>query len=249
MAKRPEDYELNFLHSCTKEELEPLVGIILGTDGDGNIDRSGRVSSELDNSPAFRNYYPDHTKYVNEIIEEIQKYGGNSIINFFRGTGVSFHEVLCDAAEKMNVNFNSIQSTELIEEKLLEKVLTDTWEKMDEAQRSELLNAIGRPNLGGIGASTLITIFRAGGFKSYQISLWIVNAIAKLILGRGISLAGNVIIARTLSILAGPIGWAISAVWTTFDVASTAYRVTIPACIYIAALRKMKANEKFASEE
>ena len=154
--------------------------------------------------------------------------------------------MLCDAAEKMNVNFNSIQSTELIEEKLLEKVLTDTWEKMDEAQRSELLNAIGRPNLGGIGASTLITIFRAGGFKSYQISLWIVNAIAKLILGRGISLAGNVIIARTLSILAGPIGWAISAVWTTFDVASTAYRVTIPACIYIAALRKMKANEKFA---
>ena len=30
---------------------------------------------------------------------------------------------------------------------------------------------------------------------------------------------------------------------------SQAYRVTIPACIYIAALRKMKDNEKFAGEE
>ena len=39
---------------------------------------------------------------------------------------------------------------------------------------------------------------------------------------------------RTLHMLAGPIGWAIAGVWTAF------YRVTVPAAVYIAALRKMK---------
>ena len=251
MAKLPNDYELDFLKNCTKEELEPLVGAILGTDDNGNIDRSGRFSSELDNTPAFATHFPDHTKYVNEIIEEIQKYGGNTIANAWRGTGVSYHEVLCDAADKMKVNFNSAQTTQTIEDQLLAKVLEDAWEKMSEDERKKLIDEAGNvfgAKVGGIGAGVLIQIIRMGGFKSYQIALIVANAVAKAILGRGISFAGNIYLTRVLAVLAGPIGWAITAVWTAFDFASQAYRVTIPACIYIAALRKMKDNEKFAKD-
>lgn len=251
MAKLPNDYELDFLKSCTKEELEPLVGAILGTDDKGDIDRSGRFSSELNKTPTFTTHFPDHTKYVDGIIEEIQKYGGNSIANAVRGMGVSYHEVLCDVAKKMKVNFNAAQTTQTIENGLLAKVLEDTWEKMSEEDRKKLIDEAGNvfgAKVGGIGAGVLIQIIRAGGFKSYQVALIIANAVAKAILGRGLTFAGNIYLTRLLAVLAGPVGWIITGVWTAFDFASQAYRVTIPACIYIAALRKMKENEKFAKE-
>lgn len=251
MAKLPNDYELDFLKSCTKEELEPLVGAILGTDDKGNIDRSGRFSSELDKKPAFTTHFPDHTKYVDGIIEELQKYGGNSIVNAVRGMGVSYHEVLCDVAKKMKVNFNAAQTTQTIEDGLLAKVLENAWEKMSADERKELINEAGNvfgARVGGIGAGVLIQIIRAGGFKAYEVALIVANAVAKAILGRGLTFAGNIYLTRLLAVLVGPVGWIITGVWTAFDFAAQAYRVTIPACIYIAALRKMKENEKFAKE-
>lgn len=251
MAKLPNDYELDFLKTCSQEELAPLVGTILGTDDKGNIDRSGRFSSELDKKPAFVTHYPDHTKYVDEIVEEIQKFGGNTLLNTFRGLGVSYHEVLCDVADKMKVPCKKTQSTELVEAHLLAKVLEDAWEKMSEEERKNLLDEAGNAcglKFGGLGAAALIQIFRAGGFKSYQFALIVVNAVAKAILGHGLKFAGNIYLTRLLAVLAGPVGWIITGVWTAFDFAAPAYRVTIPACIYIAALRMMKANEKFAND-
>ena len=44
--------------------------------------------------------------------------------------------------------------------------------------------------------------------------------------------------------LAGPVGWALTGAWTLTDVAGPAYRVTIPAVIQIALLRKTYQAEK-----
>ena len=242
MAKRPEDYELEFLHQCTKEELAPLVGIVLGTDKDGNIDLNGRISSELESKPAFKKHYPDHTKYVDEIIEEVQKYGGNAIRNRLRGSGVTYHELLCDVCDKRKVNYNKVQRTEVIEEGLLCKVLSDTWSKLSDEEKATLLSEVGggRANVGGVAYAALIALFRRGGLASYRLVLIVVNTIAKAILGRGFTLLGNVMLVETLSVLAGPIGWAIAGAWMAIDCAGPAYRVTVPAAVYIAALRKMK---------
>ncbi|WP_409012598.1 hypothetical protein [Bacteroides xylanisolvens] len=40
------------------------------------------------------------------------------------------------------------------------------------------------------------------------------------------------------SIMMGPIGWILTAVWTLIDIAGPAYRVTIPAVIQIAYIRQ-----------
>ena len=242
MAKRPEDYELDFLHQCTKEELAPLVGIVLGTDKDGNIDLNGRISSALESTLAFRKHYPDHTKYVDEIIEEVQKYGGNAIVAIFRKTGVTYHELLCDVCDKCKVNYNKVQRTEVIEEGLLCKVLSDTWSKLSDEEKATLLSKVGggHANVGGVAGAALIALFRRGGLASYRLVLIVVNTIAKAILGRGFTLLGNVMLVETLSVLAGPIGWAIAGAWMAIDCAGPAYRVTVPAAVYIAALRKMK---------
>ncbi len=67
----------------------------------------------------------------------------------------------------------------------------------------------------------------------------------KAIFQRGLSLGANATLTRGLSILAGPIGWIITGVWTAIDIAGPAYRVTIPACILVATLRlKLKAEQE-----
>ena len=71
----------------------------------------------------------------------------------------------------------------------------------------------------------------------------IVNAIAKAILGRGLSLAINSGITKGLSVLVGPIGMILTALWTVYDIAGPAYRVIIPCTILIAAYRKMELNK------
>ena len=69
--------------------------------------------------------------------------------------------------------------------------------------------------------------------------LFVANAVVWAVLGRGLSLAVNAGLARALGVLTGPIGITLTALYTVYDIAGPAYRVTIPAVIYIAALRQI----------
>ena len=98
---------------------------------------------------------------------------------------------------------------------------------------------------GQTGAAILIGLFRAGGFASYKILLTLVNGLAVLVLNRGLSIAANAALTKVASIFTGPIGMALTALWTLSDVVGPAYRVTVPAVIYIAAMRVIKNQEKY----
>lgn len=239
------DEHLQFLNDCSAEELDPLLDAIL------DKDRKGRISSELELATDYKIYAPDHTKYTAEIVREIQKYGGNTIANIFRGgEGVPYKEVLCDVCDQMDVNFNNRQSVAILEDALLSKVLTQVWESMSVEERKAVLNDIGYEsiNAGGISSAAVIAAFRLGGFASYKWTLVAVNAVWKLLFGRGLSFAGNRVLCQFLKVLTGPVGWAITGIWTAVDVASPAMRVTIPATIYIAGLRKIKNNASALSQ-
>ena len=84
---------------------------------------------------------------------------------------------------------------------------------------------------------------------SYQITLIVVNAVAKLLIGRGLSVAGNAALTRVMAAFAGPIGWVLTGLWTAIDIAGPAYRVTIPAVIQVAALRKKYLVGDAATDE
>lgn len=231
---------LTILSKATDEELTPYLDCILGDD------REGRLASELD--PYYKEDPAHPANYWMEIGAEIQLFGGNSIVNVFRGHGPTYHEILTDVADRLKVNYHADATSESIEECLLAKVLEDALDKMSEAQRTEFLREIGATDLlSAVGASVhalapgaALALFRAGGFRSYQIVLALVNAIWKVIFKRGLTLAGNAAIARVLGILAGPIGWVFTAVWAGVDIAGPAYRVTVPAVIYTAALRRIQ---------
>lgn len=229
------DKDLEFLKEVNEEFLGIFVDIML---------KKGELTEFLSVSDEYKRYGKDYKKYVKRIAEEYQSFGTNSFCNLI-GSYNSYKEILCDVADKMKVNFNKDQSVELIEQKLLDKVLVDAYEKMTPDEKQNLKNiannAKGKFGSVDIGAETslfLVNIFRAGGFASYKITLIIINAVAKAVLGRGLSLAANAALARAMSIFAGPIGLAVTALWTLIDIAGPAYRVTIPCTIIIAAMRK-----------
>ena len=242
------DSDLQFLGSMKSEDLNDLV-YCLTHDKDGDA----RLTEELTMSSEYKAHNPDHHQYWELIAAEIQCFGANTFATIFRGgKGVEYKEVLMDVCDKMKVNYNKDSSTEKIEGNLLMKILSDSLEKMSPEDLKNLAEATGIKNTNNINpemmASVFQAVFRAGGFKSYQLTLIIVNAVLKALIGRGFSLAANATLTRTMAILTGPIGWVITGLWTAIDIAGAAYRVTIPAVIQVAALRQQHLYGRLAEE-
>ncbi|QNN45567.1 DUF3944 domain-containing protein [Thermomonas brevis] len=242
------DSDLAFLGEVESGDLDDLV-YILTHDKDGAV----RFTEELTVSDTYKKYSPDHHQYWQLIAAEIQCFGANTFATALRGgKGVPYKEVLMDACDKMKVNYNKDASVETIENNMLMKILSDAIEKMTPEQLKELAIATGVKNTSKMTPEAMTglfqAIFRAGGFKSYQLTLIVVNAVLKAILGRGLTLAGNAALTRAVAVLTGPIGWAITGLWTAIDIAGTAYRVTIPAVIQVAALRQQHMYGQQAEE-
>ena len=233
-----EDEDLAVLDEMNNEELGVLVGMIL---------KRGELSELLSTNDLYKAYQPNHKMYIGVIKEELQLMGGNTLANIARGHGVAYRELLQDVCKNQKVPFNEKSSVDRFEQCLIEKVLENTWDKMSAEERAEFLKSAGGDfNVKGqTGAAILIGLFRAGGFASYKILLTLVNGLAVLVLNRGLSIAANAALTKVASIFTGPIGMALTALWTLSDVVGPAYRVTVPAVIYIAAMRVIKNQEKY----
>ncbi len=224
---------LEILDEMTDEELLVLRDIYL---------KKGGITCNLD---SYSDYCanPDRpSTYTHLLRRELQEYGSNTLSLGWS----SYKEILIKVCKKMNVNFNSQQTIEHIEHNLLEKILADSWENMSAEERKNLLEQSGQSgSMNGASSLVLLQIFRAGGFASYQLAVVIANIIAKMVLNRGLSLAANATLTRALSFFAGPVGIALTALWTIFDIAGPAYRVIIPAVIYIASIRHAHNNKAY----
>ena len=202
-------------------------------------------------NPLYKKFYPDHIKYIEEIMGEIQCFGGNTFATMLRGgKGVLYKEILCDVCDKMKINYNKNSSVERIEGELFAKILEKAIEQMDAKELEQIVKEINKgTNISSaVGLSkqaalvAMQSAIKAGGFYSYQLALIVANAVAKQVLGRGLTLAANAGLTRAMSVFAGPIGWAITGLWTGVDLAGPAYRITIPAVIEVAYLRLRRSN-------
>ena len=225
------------LKLATNEELDPLVGYI-----------TGAFSESLQYDADYIEYSPDHQKYTDLIADEIKRFGGNTILNFFRGGGVSYYEVVVDVASRVGAPYSKEDSIEGIENSILVSIMKKSWEKMDDDEKYAFIDELGLshsyksiPKTFPIFA--IQTIIANSGFLAYKLAAIIANQFAVFILGRGLSLASNIFLMRGMSIFAGPIVWTITGLWTVFELAGPAYRVTLPCVIHIAMLRKQYAME------
>lgn len=222
------------LRNCKDEDIDPLVQYIL---------QKGWLTSELEQTEVYKKNQPHHHVYADEISSEIQRFGGHTWGNMFRGgEGVPYKSIVCDVAKRFKVNFNENREIEVIEQQILLSILEKAWEKMTDEEKAQLLKESGA-KAGKVGAefplAAFLAIFKAGGFKSYVIMYTAASAVSRFVIGRGLLPLTNAALGRWAAVLTGPIGWAITAVWTLFDLGSPAYRVTIPCVIHIAMLRQL----------
>lgn len=242
------DYDLEFLKHCSSNELDDLV-YLLTHDKDG----SPRFAETITSTDIYKRYYPAHNVYWEEIAEEIQYFGGNTFANLVKGHGVIYKEILCDVCDKLKVKYKKTESTRDIENTLLMKILQTSLENLSDSELTSLSIELGIDKAEFVSGKHLKmavfqTIFKVGGFKSYQLTTIIANAVMKALTGRGLALATNSSMMKILGVLTGPIGIAANALLIAIDIAGPAFRVTIPAVIQIAYLRKLSDNRREIEE-
>jgi len=158
-----QDSDLIFLKDCSNEQLKALVDILV-FDKDGKK----RHTESLSNSQAFVANYPGNIKaLIPQIVDEIQRFGGNTIMNAVRGHGVPYREILEDVCNRLKVNYNKKLATDLLETELLKKVAVTVLEKMtdedikkfnENLDKTRFIDAVMHNNNGAIASIIAIVV-------------------------------------------------------------------------------------------
>ena len=242
MAYR-EDRDLEILQFASREDLDILVSYLTrDTDGETRFTELLTVKEE------YKKYAPQHEKYWHLLAEELQCFGANTFATIFRcGKGVLYREILEDVCKKLKVKYNPTDITAVVEMKLLENIIERSLENMNFKQRQNLVEEmkLKTTDLSKQGIMlALQTGIKLGGFASYELAVIVANSIAKMLLNRGLTFAANATLTRVMGILSGPVGWALTTIWTIIDIAGPAFRVTIPSVIQISYIRAKLEYEK-----
>ena len=242
--------ELEFLRKLSNEELEPIVYIM-------KDDITSELSDEAENNPKDN---------LDEIINELEKYAGNTIANIFRGdVGISYREALEDVCRKQDVEFDEDISTEMLGEALIYKTISNIFDRMSKKEKKEFLeelkNEIGEKKfeafmdgIGGMkgffalsGDIILKLLSKHFGIRLYywavRLVVFFFHEILKKTAPKILVFGLPHVMKRTFGALFGPIAWVLLTAWTIFDIASPAYRVTIPVVTYIETIRIIKKDK------
>ena len=159
----------------------------------------------------------------------------------------TFDEICKEVAKALkheDLDCDGISSWELLR-RIVEAMFGGMLEEMEPKQRKELMLQIAEPdqveelkktqghNIGKASAGgALVAINQLGGFATYKIAVIVANQAARALLGRGLTLAANAALTRSISIFLGPVGWLLLA-WGMNDLLGTNYKRVIPAVLYI----------------
>lgn len=123
------DLDLEFLKDVPNEGLKKIINILVYDPEDGKKRRSESISD----TQLFANNYPNNLgDMVNEIIHEIQLFGGETFTNLFRRHGVKYREILTDICDKLGIKYGKKDSIGAIEFEFLRRVIFDSIEKYSE---------------------------------------------------------------------------------------------------------------------
>lgn len=226
------------LRACSNEELDPLVACVL----------SARTN-QLEHDGRFKLHRPQHQRYVDALVDDIRRFGGNTLRNGVRGGGPEYVTIVRDVAKKLRVVHGEGESVEQIERSLLIFVLEGAIARMSPADREALSEAFRDEGLKHIdlsGSAPLgMLLAQAGATLSgpmvYRLALIVANHVVRLLAGRGLSMGAAAALTKLVGLASGPVGWALTGAWALIDIAGPAYRVTVPVVLHVALLRQKLA--------
>lgn len=137
MRTKIEDKELeSLLSKMNNSSLRVFADLLVY-----NNDNKPRISENLTSNRLYKHYYPDHMKLlIPQLIDEFQRFGGNTIVNIFRGHGVSYEQILKDLCSKFKVKTRETYSIDTLEMALVDELLETILEKLE---RHALLGFMG----------------------------------------------------------------------------------------------------------
>lgn len=106
--KYQKDKDLEFLKNVKSQDLENLVQILTST-----------KTEELSKRDIYKEFYPNHSIYWEEIAAELQYFGGNTVVNIIRSKGVLYSEIVRDVSKTFGIKSNENESIEKLEENIL----------------------------------------------------------------------------------------------------------------------------------
>lgn len=242
------DPGLEFLQFCSHTDLRDLADIL--TVGKG----SRRWTEQLSAEPRFFENRDDLTKVWDLIAAELQRFGADTSISILirGGKGVIYWEILWDVCKHLKVEIRKFEELAVVESRVLAKVLEMALDKMSEEERAEFVKASaelfadGKFDPTNATPAAILAALQAtlatGGFAAFKVAAIAANAVSRFLLGRGLTLAANASLMRLLGVFGGPPGMVLSGVLTLPMFSGPAYRVTVPAVIYVAYLRQKHLN-------
>ncbi len=237
------EQDLAFLQECSNDELMPLVAIM-----------KDRISDELS--------YQAKTNprgNLEEVIYELELYGGNTFANLWRGKGVPYREVLEDVCKKQGIQFDRNLSTEDLGALLVEQTVANFINQMSHDQKKEFVNELKEgmkenefnyllKQVGGING-----LMSSSGktFASLLFDKVSGEKISATSIIFGISDNFGVAVPTSVQLLTsgvadyfGTFGYLVIAAIAMTEIGGPAYRVTVPAATYIECLRIIKLQEE-----
>ncbi|HFN4058498.1 TPA: zinc-ribbon domain-containing protein [Pseudomonas aeruginosa] len=231
------DHDLSsLLAKADPTDLGILIDLITDN-GKGRISLSSEMCTKLTKAKSSNRF---NVACIDLIIDEIRRFGGNTVANFFRGgSGISYKEIVIDVAKRVKAPHNPQSDCFTLETAIISKVMEKSLEKMSEAERKEFFDSVGQTYVPGTnGAALASALSLASQASMFRMTTYVANAAANSFVGRGLVYGASVTAPTTAATLAGPIGWALAAIWTAYDLSSPAYRVTVPFVIQIAYMRR-----------
>ncbi len=234
MNDNTEEYDADLnsvLESATNEELGYLVQLLVD-----------KLTNSLEWTDAYKRNAPNHHAYVDLIAKEIREFGGNTFMNMVRwGKGPEYHEIVRDVADSLCAPYDAQRPIKEIENSILMVVLERSLQSMSDNRKHELLKECSEDYVESLAGSALtemiLSVFRADGVGAYRISYLVVNNVWNAMVGKKVSLpitAGAGFICNPMS----PWIDLLEGILSIVNLPNPATRVTIPAVLYIAMLRK-----------
>lgn len=238
--KYKKDDDLEFLRYANAEMLEVLVHHLIY-----DSDNKKRFTETLSKNIQFKRYAPDYGKVWQLVAAELQHFGGNTIVNAGRRTGVLYRKILIEVCKKQSVKTDYKADSIDIEQALLAQVASDSWESMNAIQRSEFKETLGvDPDMNDDDfMKSMLARVLAGGSASFSVAMLVAQSFAKSALGRSLTSIPQLASSKSLGLL-GPIGLALGAALTVNSIAGPAFRVTLPCVLQIAAMRQELKNKE-----
>jgi uncharacterized protein YaaW (UPF0174 family) len=161
------------------------------------------------------------------IASEIQRMGGNSVVNLFRGHGVGYQEIVLDVAEKIGVDKHILSRTgnsvASMEREIVELLFARLAEELPESAREHLASRL------------------AGAADHTRHSL-LAQAVLPALLREcdwqgAVELAFIIAAGRAVAAWVPVVGWLSAGAGALLELSATAYSVTIPCVVVVGSIR------------